>query len=104
MATGGIYGGMAAAGVSARRLAEALREIGIEFPAMMPDLPSEDVPMIRLGRIQASTADALTRWITSHRETIPTVPASPYAQGRTPDAGHNAQTHRPEPPLQHRDH
>ena len=68
MATDGIHGDMAAAGVSTRRLAEALRAIGIEFPAMMADLPSDDVPMVRLGRIPADTADALARWITSHHQ------------------------------------
>ena len=68
MATDGIHGDMAAAGVSTRRLAEALRAIGIEFPAMMPDLPSDGVPMVRLGRIPADTAHALAQWITSHHQ------------------------------------
>jgi hypothetical protein len=68
MAIDGIHGDMATAGVCTRRLAEALRAIGIEFPAMMADLPSDGVPMVRLGRIPADTADALARWITSHHQ------------------------------------
>jgi hypothetical protein len=76
MATDGIHGDMIAAGVSTRRLAEALRAIGIEFPAMMADLPSDGVPMVRLGRIPADTADALAQWITSHHQTNSNAPGS----------------------------
>ena len=73
-ATDGIHGDMAEAGVSARRLAEALRAIGIEFPVMMADVPSDGAPMIRLGRIRADTADALALWIASHQEAIQIAP------------------------------